>query len=149
MKFHCLNKKNCILTGDLNMDLLNSLHRKKLIDLLESHGFGIINSMNSSAMTRRASGTIIDISAPIMLHLAYKFSIIHNHKSDHAITYTSFNRQAQRTISTTTKANLNVEEAAKKVNLLCKNNTSIKCGSAQVPSTSLIFESDVVMLLGI
>lgn len=125
---HCLNRKNCFIAGDLNMNLLDVRNKSKLTDLFESHGHGILNAINSSAVTRRTSGTILDVSATNMLHHQYKQSIVHSQKSDHSILFISINRKIQRDIDTTSKVTFNLAEASKKVERFCENAT-VSCGN--------------------
>lgn len=58
--------------GDLNFDQLDTVKHNKLTNLLESHGFALLNAIDTKAATRRLSGTILDLYATNMLRYAYK-----------------------------------------------------------------------------
>lgn len=124
----CLERPNCLLMGDLNFDQLDLNNHDKMINLLESHGFALLNAIDKKAATRRVSGTILDLAATNMLHYIYKISVVHHGSSDHAIVYTSLNKKCKRPTHYTTKSKLNMSDAIKKVNELCNEN-SIKCGN--------------------
>lgn len=85
--------------GDLNLDQLNKSKNAQISNLLETHGFGIINSIDIAAVTRRASGTILDLVATNMLYFRYKISIVHQKTSDHAIVFPSVNRNLKLSCS--------------------------------------------------
>lgn len=122
----CLERLNCLLMGDLNSDQLNPDNHNKMINLLESHGFALLNDVDRKGVTRCVSGTILDLTATNMLHYIYKISIVHHGSSDHAIVYTSVNKKFKRPTQYTTKRKLNMSDAIKKVNEMCDEN-SIKC----------------------
>lgn len=123
LETHCLNEPNCLVMGDLNMDLLTASLFEKLVGQFEAHGYGVLNAVNNLAVTRKVSNTILDIAATNMAHLRYKLSIIHNAKSDHAILYLSFNRKVRSSSISRSRVKLNLNEATMKVNQLCSSNT--------------------------
>jgi len=89
----CLGHRHCLLIGDFNMNQLDSNKHDELSDILESHGFGLLNALVKDAATRLKSGTIIDLVATNMLSHRYKVSIVHNSQSDHGILYVSMERK--------------------------------------------------------
>lgn len=88
----CLDKPNCVLMGDFNLDQLDTLKHAKLNDLLETHGFGLLNLIHPDAYTRLPSKTILDLVATNMLDRQFDISINHCAKSDHGILYTFVGR---------------------------------------------------------
>lgn len=90
------NKRNMLIIGDMNIDLLtdtNAMHR--YIDLLSSHGHVILNKINKNFATRIAlkrskrtmtiteSRTVIDHAISDCLNFSFKYSQIATHLSDH------------------------------------------------------------------
>lgn len=124
----CPKSPNCLLMGDLNMDQIDTAKHDTLLNLLESHAFGLLNAIDKSAFTRKRSGTIIDIVESNMLNHQYKLSIVHTAHSDHAIIYTSFNRKFDRPSNHCTKSKLNVDAAITMVEQLCDED-QVKCGN--------------------
>jgi len=98
-----------------------------LVGLFESHGFGVLNAINEDAVTRRLSKTILDVVSANMFQHRYKVSIVHHHKSDHGIIYTSSNRKVPLTAKTHTKQKFNINDAVMKVEQFCRSN-DVKCG---------------------
>ena len=66
---------NCMIIGDFNLDQLDIKKNSKLTNLFETHGFCLLNAINYAAITRRASGTILDLVVTKMLHFQYKVSV--------------------------------------------------------------------------
>lgn len=124
----CLDIPNCILLGDLNLDLLDKAKHMKLTNLLETFSFGLLNAINVAAVTRQKSGTILDLVATNMLSYHYKLSIVHHSSSDHAILYISMNKNFKSQSSYRTKTKLDLNQAITKVEDMCAK-TDIGCGS--------------------
>lgn len=118
----CLDMPNCILMGDLNLDQVDIRKHNKLMNLLETHGFGLLNEISEAAVTRRESGTILDIIASNMLRYRYKISLVHHASSDHAIVYTSINRNQQLPSNLCNRKKFHLTSAIEKVNEICGKN---------------------------
>lgn len=129
LETYCLNIPNCLLMGDLNMNQLNCKMHEQLNEMLESHEFGLLNSVSHEAATRLKSGTILDVVATNMLSNDYKLSIVNNDQSDHGILYVSINRQKPHTSTAIrTKPKLNLEAAICMVSTLAES-VNIKNGN--------------------
>lgn len=80
---------NCILAGDLNINLLDQLNEEVslYINSLNANSFHILNSISCDMPTRTSdsSSTIIDHFATDLLQYNYKLSIFENSLSDHNI----------------------------------------------------------------
>lgn len=72
----CLNQPNCLLMGDLNLNQLDPTERSITTDVLELHGFGLLNIIHPEAYTRIPSKTILDIVATNMVQKQYDLSIV-------------------------------------------------------------------------
>ncbi len=124
----CLNIPNCHLMGDFNLDQLDKSKNVKHTNLLETHGFGLLNSLDTAAVTRRISGTILDLVVTNMLHLRYKISIVHQSTSDHAIVYTSVTRNQKLPRTYVNKKKFNLAKAVSAVATI-GNVSEIKCAN--------------------
>lgn len=124
----CLNLPNCLLMGDLNLDQLDKVKHAKLTELLETSSFALINAINPVAVTRRASGSILDLVASNMLLFRYKVSIVHHASSDHAMVYASINRNQELPSCSAVRKKFYLNDAIQKVFDLCERN-NISCGN--------------------
>lgn len=114
-----VNKTNCFLAGDLNLDQLDICKHRKLTDCFEDNAFCMLNEVSKDSITRLESGTILDISATNMLDRCFKLSIVHNKKSDHAVIYTSISGKVSNKSITCNKSKLNVAEAIRRIENVC------------------------------
>lgn len=116
----CLELPDVVLMGDFNMNQLDPNKNEEMLEVLESNGFGLLNSITKGAVTRLKSGYILDLVATNMLGHAYKVSIVHNDTSDHAIVYTSINRKICTSATRPAiKSKFNLNVAASMVASLC------------------------------
>lgn len=124
----CLGIPRCLIMGDFNMNQLDQNLNNKLLNLIELHGFGLLNKINKSAFTRIKTGTILDLAATNILNTPSKMSVVHMAVSDHSIIYVSVGLKLKLKQIQTTKMKLNLLEAVRKVEQLCDNST-ITCGN--------------------
>lgn len=70
------NTSACLVMGDLNIDQLNPINHDTLINLLESNGFCLLNSVEKAAFTRRSSKTILEIRCSMLINYQ-SFIMVH------------------------------------------------------------------------
>lgn len=126
LETHVLHLRDCHLMGDFNLDLRDLALKDELLDKLESNGFGILNNFTDT--TRLVSGSIIDVTATNVLSRSYKFSVVHNPRSDHSVTYTSMSELRVTSLPSICRKKLNIPLAVEKIEHLC-DNSHILCGN--------------------
>lgn len=112
---HCLHKPNTLNMGDFNLNQLNECYRNKFNDLLEMHGFALMNEISQRGITRLSSGTILDLCATNMLQRNHKLSLVHNQASDHSVLFASVSKKVDRLPTVVAKSKLRIDDAVQKV----------------------------------
>lgn len=82
------NTSNVIIFfGDMNINLLNASESNVIsyIDLINTHGYSMLNKISPNMFTRPASKTIIDHVLTDIFRYNYEFSILENDISDHSL----------------------------------------------------------------
>lgn len=127
LECYCLNKPQTLIMGDFNLNQLNGSNRSRLNDLLEMHGFALMNEISQRGITRPSSGTILDLCMTNMLQRNHKLSLVHNRSSDHSVLFASVSQKIQRSSAVGTKSKFHLNDAVRMVEQLC-NDRHISCG---------------------
>lgn len=86
---NCMGRTDCILFGDFNLNILDVGKHDLLNSVLEPNGYMILNGIDLTFTTRRASGTILGLAITNKLDSEYLLSVIHHQASGHSILFVS------------------------------------------------------------